>query len=464
MNFFKKIKHIHFVGIGGAGMIGIARVLLKKGYKVSGSDLNDSYELTKIKNDGAKVFIGHSKLNIKGANLIVVSSAIDNKNSEIVEAKKNSITIIPRAEMLGSIMRGYESIAIAGSHGKTTTTSMIAKIFSAAKLSPTYVVGGKVLSTDENSDLGKGNYLIAEADESDGSFSHLQPDVAVLTNIDDDHLVHYDNNFENLLDSFVMFSENVPFYGYMVINGDDRNIRKIAKRISRKQITFGKSSKVDFQILESNYCDGLQDFILRDNQRNKTHSFNINQPGIHNVFNAAASIAVCIEEGLPIKAIKRGIKEFSGVGRRYEKHPLSINKKKKILIDDYGHHPIEILANIRATKEEFPDKKVCMIFQPHRFSRTAQLFDDFVNVLKKVNSLILLDIYSASEKPIKGIDSRTIVETIKQEGRKDIYYVKNHNDVVDLLDNIEKDFDILITQGAGSVSGVCELIKDTWKA
>ena len=294
MNFFKKIKHIHFVGIGGAGMIGIARVLLKKGYKVSGSDLNGSYELTKIKNDGAKVFIGHSKLNIKGANLIVVSSAIDNKNSEIVEAKKNSITIIPRAEMLGSIMRGYESIAIAGSHGKTTTTSMIAKIFSAAKLSPTYVVGGKVLSTDENSDLGKGNYLIAEADESDGSFSHLQPDVAVLTNIDDDHLVHYDNNFENLLDSFVMFSENVPFYGYMVINGDDRNIRKIAKRISRKQITFGKSSKVDFQILESNYCDGLQDFILRDNQRNKTHSFNISQPGIHNVFNAAASIAVCL--------------------------------------------------------------------------------------------------------------------------------------------------------------------------
>ena len=340
---------------------------------------------------------------------------------------------------------------------------MIAKIFSVAKLSPTYVVGGKVLSTDENSDLGKGNYLIAEADESDGSFSHLQPDVAVLTNIDDDHLVHYDNNFENLLDSFVMFSENVPFYGYMVINGDDRNIRKIAKRISRKQITFGKSSKVDFQILESNYCDGLQDFILRDNQRNKTHSFNISQPGIHNVFNAAASIAVCIEEGLPIKAIKRGIKEFSGVGRRYEKHLLSINKKKKILIDDYGHHPIEILANIRATKEEFPDKKVCMIFQPHRFSRTAQLFDDFVDVLKKVDSLILLDIYSASEKPIKGIDSRTIVETIKQEGHKDIYYVKNHNDVADLLENIEKDFDILITQGAGSVSGVCELIKDTWK-
>ncbi|MDA0968120.1 MAG: Mur ligase domain-containing protein, partial [Proteobacteria bacterium] len=258
MNFFKKIKHIHFVGIGGAGMIGIARLLLQKGYKVSGSDINESYELKKIKKEGAKVFIGHSKFNIKSSNLIVVSSAIDKKNPEILEGIKNGITIIPRAEMLGSIMRGYESIAIAGSHGKTTTTSMIAKIFSSADLSPTYVVGGKVLSTDENSDLGKGNYLIAEADESDGSFSHLNPDVAVLTNIDDDHLVHYDNNFENLLDAFIKFSENVPFYGYIIINVDDKNIKKIAKKISRKQITFGKTKKADFQILNSFYKNGFQ--------------------------------------------------------------------------------------------------------------------------------------------------------------------------------------------------------------
>ena len=227
MKPFKKVKSIHFVGIGGAGMIGIARVLLKKGYKISGSDISDSIELRKLKKDGAKVFIGHDKENIRGANLIVVSSAINLKNPELTQAKKDSITIIPRAEMLGSIMIGYESIAVAGSHGKTTTTSMIAKILSVANLSPTYVVGGKVLSTDENSDLGDGKYLVAEADESDGTFIHLQPDVAVLTNIDDDHLVHYQNIFENLLDSFVMFAENVPFYGYLIVNGDDKNIKKI---------------------------------------------------------------------------------------------------------------------------------------------------------------------------------------------------------------------------------------------
>jgi UDP-N-acetylmuramate--alanine ligase len=463
MNFFKKIKHIHFVGIGGAGMIGIARLLLKKGYKVSGSDINDTYELKKIKKEGAKVFIGHAKTNIKKANLIVVSTAIDNKNPEILEGKKNGITIIPRAEMLGSIMRGYESIAIAGSHGKTTTTSMIAKIFNTAELSPTYVVGGKILSTDENSDLGMGNYLIAEADESDGSFTHLNPDVAILTNIDDDHLIHYDNNFENLLDSFIQFSENVPFYGYLIVNIDDKNIKKITKRISRKQITFGKSKNVDFQILNSGYKNGFQTFEIMDNQRSKKYAFCIRQPGFHNIYNATASIAVCIEEGLPINAIKKGIKEFTGVGRRYEKADIKINSNNKILIDDYGHHPIEILSNIKACKEEFPTKKICMIFQPHRFSRTAQLFDDFIQVLKKVDLLIMLDIYAASENPIKGIDSRTIVETLKQNGHKDVSYIKKHNDVIELIESKENSFDVLITQGAGSVSSVCELIKETWK-
>ena len=463
MNFFKKIKHIHFVGIGGAGMIGIARLLLKKGYKVSGSDINDTYELKKLKKEGAKVFIGHDKTNIKKANLIVVSTAINNKNPEILESIKNGITIIPRAEMLGSIMRGYESIAIAGSHGKTTTTSMIAKIFNTAELSPTYVVGGKVLSTDENSDLGMGNYLIAEADESDGSFTHLNPDVAILTNIDDDHLTHYDNNFENLLDSFIQFSENVPFYGYLIVNGDDKNIKKITKRISRKQITFGKSKNVDFQILNSGYKNGFQTFEIMDNQRSKKYAFCIRQPGFHNIYNATASIAVCIEEGLPINAIKKGIKEFTGVGRRYEKADIKINSNNKILIDDYGHHPIEILSNIKACKEEFSRKKICMIFQPHRFSRTAQLFDDFIQVLKKVDSLIMLDIYAASENPIRGIDSRTIVETLKQKGHKDVSYIKKHNDVIKLIESKENSFDVLITQGAGSVSSVCELIKETWK-
>ena len=292
MKLFKKVKRIHFVGIGGAGMVGIARVLLKKGYKISGSDIIDSNDLKKLREDGTNIFIGHSKKNIQGANLVVVSSAIDKNNPEIIQARQDLITIIPRAEMLGSLMIGYESIAVAGSHGKTTTTSMIAKILSVANLSPTYVVGGKVLSTDENSDLGEGTYLVAEADESDGTFTHLQPDVAVLTNIDDDHLAHYNNIFENLLDSFVMFSENVPFYGYLLINGDDKNIKKIAKRISRTQITFGMSKNVNYQIINIKPKNGKQNFEIYDKKNNKKHKFKLNLPGTHNVFNAAASIGV----------------------------------------------------------------------------------------------------------------------------------------------------------------------------
>ena len=462
MKQFKKVKKIHFVGIGGAGMIGIARVLLKKGYKISGSDVVNSNDLKKLRKEGAKVFIGHNKDNIKHADLLVISSAIDKNNPELLQANKKSITTIPRAEMLASIMIGYESIAIAGSHGKTTTTSMIAKIISKAGLSPTYVVGGKVLSTDENSDLGEGKYIVVEADESDGTFTHLQPDVAVLTNIDDDHLVHYNNIFDNLLDSFVMFADNVPFYGYLVINGDDVNIKKISKKISRAQIKFGQSKGCDYQITKISSSKGKQSFEIFDRKNNKNHKFKINLPGKHNVFNAAGAIAVSMEEGIPIGAIKSGIQKFSGVGRRYEKHNLHINKREVTLIDDYGHHPLEIESNINAYKEEYPNKKVCMIFQPHRFSRTAQLFNDFIKVLKKTDSLILLDIYSASEKPIKGIHSRTIAETLKQEGHNDVTYANNHSEVINLINNKNKTFDILVTQGAGSISKVCESLKGKW--
>ena len=462
MKQFKKVKKIHLVGIGGAGMIGIARVLLKKGYKISGSDVVDSNDLKKLRKEGAKVFIGHKKDNIKDADLLVVSSAIDKNNPELLQANKKSITVIPRAEMLASIMIGYESIAIAGSHGKTTTTSMIAKIISKAGLSPTYVVGGKVLSTDENSDLGEGKYIVVEADESDGTFTHLQPDVAVLTNIDDDHLVHYNNIFDNLLDSFVMFAENIPFYGYLVINGDDVNIKKISKKISRAQIKFGQSIGCDYQITKISSSKGKQSFEIFDRKNNKNHKFKINLPGKHNVFNAAGAIAVSMEEGIPLEAIKSGIQKFSGVGRRYEKHDLHINERKITLIDDYGHHPLEIESNINAYKEEYPNKKVCMIFQPHRFSRTAQLFNDFIQVLKKTDSLILLDIYSASEKPIKGIHSRTIAETLKQEGHNDVTYANNHSEVINLINNKNKTFDILVTQGAGSISLVCKSLKSKW--
>ena len=463
MKKFEKVKNIHFVGIGGAGMIGIARVLLKKGYKVSGSDIDYSNDLKKLKNDGAIVYDGHHENNIKDKDLLVVSSAIDPENVELLQAKKDSITIIPRAEMLGSLMIGYESIAVAGSHGKTTTTSMIAKILSVADLSPTYVVGGKVLSTDENSDLGEGKYLVAEADESDGSFIHLQPDVAVITNIDDDHLAHFNNIFENLLDSFVAFCENVPFWGYLVINGDDKNFQKISSKISRKKITYGTSQNCDYKIVDILSIEGCQKFKIEDSFLKKSHSFQINLPGRHNVFNAAASIVVAIQEGLDIEAIKKGVLDFSGVGRRYEKHVINIDKEKKFLIDDYGHHPLEIRCNLDAIREEFQDKKILMIFQPHRYTRTAQLYDEFVDVLNRVDSLILLDIYSASEEPIKGITSSALTETIKKQGHKNVLHVKNHDDLLDIIKEKKDLFDLIVTQGAGSISKVCESIIRRWK-
>jgi len=381
----------------------------------------------------------------------------------LLQAKKDSITIIPRAEMLGSLMIGYESIAVAGSHGKTTTTSMVAKILSVADLSPTYVVGGKVLSTDENSDLGEGKYLVAEADESDGSFIHLQPDVAVITNIDDDHLAHFNNIFENLLDSFVAFCENVPFWGYLVINGDDKNFQKISSKISRKKITYGTSQNCDYKIVDILSIEGCQKFKIEDSFLKKSHSFQINLPGRHNVFNAAASIVVAIQEGLDIEAIKKGVLDFSGVGRRYEKHVINIDKEKKFLIDDYGHHPLEIRCNLDAIREEFQDKKILMIFQPHRYTRTAQLYDEFVDVLNRVDSLILLDIYSASEEPIKGITSSALAETIKKQGHKNVLYVKNHDDLLDIIKEKKDLFDVIVTQGAGSISKVCESIIRRWK-
>ena len=463
MKKFEKVKNIHFVGIGGAGMIGIARVLLKKGYKVSGSDIDYSKDLKKLKNDGAIVYEGHDENNIKDKDLLVVSSAIDSENVELLQAKKDSITIIPRAEMLGSLMIGYESIAVAGSHGKTTTTSMVAKIFSVAGLSPTYVVGGKVLSTDENSDLGEGKYLVAEADESDGSFIHLQPDLAVITNIDDDHLAHFNNKFENLLDSFVAFCENVPFWGYLVINGDDKNLKKISSKISRKKITFGTSKNCDYKIIDILSTDGCQEFKIEDSFRKKSHSFKINLPGRHNVFNAAASIVVAIQEGLDIEVIRKGVLDFSGVGRRYEKHVINFDKEIKFLIDDYGHHPLEIRCNLDAIREEFQDKKILMIFQPHRYTRTAQLYDEFVDVLNKVDSLILLDIYSASEEPIKGITSSALAETIKKQGHKNVLHVKNHDDLLNIIEEKKDLFDVIVTQGAGSISKVCDNIIRRWK-
>tara|TARA_B100000795_G_scaffold268181_1_gene254627 strand:+ start:47554 stop:48945 length:1392 start_codon:yes stop_codon:yes gene_type:complete len=462
MNPLKKIKHIHFVGIGGSGMIGIAYLLLRKGYKVSGSDINKSKPLSDLKKIGAKVSYTHNEKNIGKADLVVMSSAIKTSNPEYRSAKRKGITIIPRAQMLGSLMRGYESIAIAGSHGKTTTTSMIANIFSEALLSPTYIVGGKVLGIGKNSELGSGNYLIAEADESDGSFLHLQPDVGVFTNIDNDHLSYYDNDMDKLLNSFQMFAENIPFYGALIVNEDDKNVRKVAKRISRRQISFGFSTTSDYQISNATYKNNYQSFNLTDHIKQKKHLFSLPMPGKHNLYNAAAAITASIEEGIPIKSIQQGLKNFKGVSRRFEKHEIKINKKKIILIDDYGHHPEEIRSTINAIQQAFPKKKICMIFQPHRYTRTAQLYNDFIDVLSMPDALLLFNIYPASEVPIKGISSKTLLESIKQKGKLNASLTSDKS-ILNDIKNSSADFDILVTQGAGSISSICEAIQKKWQ-
>ena len=335
---FQKFKKIHMIGIGGSGMIGVATILQKRGFKVTGSDLAITDELKELKKLGAKVQIGHEPKLIKNADLVVASSAISKKNPELTYAKESGLTIIPRAEMLGTLMRPYRSIAIAGSHGKTSTTSIIASIFNAANLSPTYVVGGQVLSVGRSSNLGDGNYIIVEADESDGSFLHLQPDVAVVTNIDNDHLSFYDLDQGKLNQSFVSFAENLPFYGYILLNLDDVNIRKISRDIHRKQITFGFNKKNRFQINDIKLINGVQKFQLTDHTKKRNYKFSTNLSGRHNLYNVTAAICVAIEENISVKNISKGLLDFQGVGRRFELSKLYFKDQPHVLIDDYGHH------------------------------------------------------------------------------------------------------------------------------
>ena len=458
---FQQFKKIHMIGIGGSGMIGVATILQKRGFKVTGSDLVITDELKELKKLGAKVQIGHEPRLIKKSDLVVASSAISKRNSEFLYAKKSGLTIIPRAEMLGTLMKPYRSIAIAGSHGKTSTTSIIASIFNAANLSPTYVVGGQVLSVGRSSNLGDGDYIIVEADESDGSFLHLQPDIAVITNIDNDHLSFYDSNQEKLNQSFISFAENLPFYGHILLNLDDSNIRKISKDIHRRQITFGFNSKNRFQITDVNLENGLQKFQLTDHMNKKHYKFSTNLSGRHNLYNVTAAICVAIEENISVKDIAKGLADFRGVGRRFEVSKIYFSNRPHMLIDDYGHHPAEILSTVFAAKEKFPRQKICMIFEPHRFTRTQQLFDDFIKVLSKVDILLLLDIYPASENPIKGISSKKLASQILKN-HKNVHYI-GKKDPMNWLQENHKDFSILITQGAGTISKLNKKIQKKWQ-
>ena len=448
----RRIRRIHLVGIGGAGMSGIAEVLLNQGYEISGSDIAPSPVTERLESFGAIIYIGHEAANIEGASVVVVSSAIDQSNEEILEAINLRIPIIRRAEMLAELMRYRHAIVIAGTHGKTTTTSLVATLLAQGNMDPTYIIGGILNGAGTNAKLGASHIMVAEADESDASFLHLQPMVAIVTNIDEDHMVTYDGDFEKLKQTFIDFLHNLPFYGLAVLCIDDPVIQELLPRISRPVITYGQSDQADFHIHDVEQEGNVSRFKLTRPDNHDQLNLTLNMPGIHNVLNATAAIAVATDEGMSNEDIVQGLEGFRGVGRRFDiKEPLLIENGEVMLVDDYGHHPTEVAANIKAIRTGWPEKRLVMIYQPHRYSRTHDLYDAFVDVLSEVDLLLLLEVYAAGETPIRGADSRSLCRSIRQRGQIDPVYVKDQTDIRNVLKDVLLDDDILLTQGAGSI-------------
>jgi len=453
----KKIKRIHFVGIGGSGMSGIAEVLLNMGYKISGSDVVNSNIIKRLKNLGAKIRIGHSKNNLGNIDVVVVSSAIDSTNVEVKEALRRKIPVIPRAEMLAELMRLKYSVAVAGSHGKTSTTSMIALVLKEGGLDPTVVIGGRLRNIKSSARLGLGDYLVAEADESDASFLSLFPTINVLTNIDDDHLNFY-GNMENLKSAFVEFLNKVPFYGSSFVCVDNQNVSNILPLLKRKYYTYGIKKKADFRAVDISFSDFSSSYTLyfRDKKVGKVE---LSVPGRHNILNSISACAVGLELGVAFSKIRKGLKEYTGVDRRME---IKAKIKSIIVIDDYGHHPTEIKTTLRTIKEQWPSRRLICIFQPHRFSRTKNLAWQFGKSFDGVDFLLLLPIYPAGERPIPGVSSLLIWENLPRSLRK--RYVKNFDEAVDIVLKEISPSDILLTIGAGDVYRIGERVIENLKS
>lgn len=448
----RRIRRIHFIGIGGAGMSGIAEVLINQGYEISGSDLKASSVTERLEKKGAKVFIGHAAENIAGVDVIVNSSAVNNSNPEIIQARESRIPIVRRAEMLGELMRYRHGIAVAGTHGKTTTTSLMASILAAADQDPTFIIGGLVNSTGTNAQLGASRYLVAEADESDASFLHLQPMVAIVTNIDADHMETYGGDFSKLKKTFIEFLHNLPFYGLAVLCGDDPVIRDIMPDVARPILTYGLNEGNDFRAVNIKQSQMHSEFdVIRPGYEKPLH-IRLHIPGIHNVLNATAVIAVATDEGLSDEAIQLGLENFQGVGRRFQVYGnFPVGTGEVMLVDDYGHHPREVQAIVRAVRDGWPDRRLVMVYQPHRYTRTRDLYEDFVDVLSTVDALILLEVYSAGEDAIPGADSRHLCRSIRARGIIEPIFVESVDGVPDIIKDLVRAGDIVITQGAGNV-------------
>jgi UDP-N-acetylmuramate--alanine ligase len=455
-----KVRHIHFVGIGGAGMSGIAEVLINLGYQVSGSDAASNAVTRRLQAMGAQVFQGHAEVNMQGADVVVISSVITEDNPEVKAAREARIPVVARAMMLAELMRFKQGIAIAGTHGKTTTTSLVASVLGEAGCDPTFVIGGKLLAADANARLGRGEYLVAEADESDASFLHLSPVISVVTNIDADHMDTYGHDFERLKSAFVDFLHRLPFWGMAVVCADDPVVRELLPRIEKPVMTYGTTDDCSFQAVDIRAEDGGMAFTALRNGERAPIDIRLNLPGMHNVLNALAAIAIAWELSLPDAAVQRALAGFSGVGRRFQRYgEITLpgengNTRRYTLVDDYGHHPVEMQATLAAARGAFPDRRLVLVFQPHRYTRTRDLFEDFVRVLGLADAVLLTEVYAASEAPIVAADGRSLARALRVAGKVEPVFVEDVNDLPAAVADFVQDGDVVLVMGAGSIGQI----------
>ena len=450
-----KIKNIHFVGIGGSGMSGIAEVLLNLGYNVSGSDLGSNAASARLESLGARVMLGHDAANVLGADVVVTSTAVKETNPEVIAARAAKTPIVPRAIMLGELMRLKRGIAIAGTHGKTTTTSLVASVLAQGGLDPTFVIGGRLTSAGANAKLGTGEYIVAEADESDASFLNLTPMIEVITNIDADHMETYEHDFEKLKAAFVHFTHRLPFYGRVMLCIDDEHVRSIIPMVTKPITTYGFSEEAEVRAVNARAI-GLQMHFTVIQEGYSDTDFVLNQPGLHNVQNACSAIAIAREIGVEDSDTQQGLAQFSGVGRRFTRYgDIAIEGGGSFtLVDDFGHHPIETEVTLAAARGAYPNRRLVLAFQPHRYSRTRDLFEDFVKVLGTPDVLVLAEVYSAGETPIRAADGRALAHALRVNGKVEPIFVEAMADMPATIMGLVRDGDVVITMGAGSISGI----------
>ncbi|HQV88637.1 MAG: UDP-N-acetylmuramate--L-alanine ligase [Nitrosomonas sp.] len=457
-----KVKHIHFVGIGGAGMSGIAEVFVNLGYQVSGSDLISNSVTQRLSKLGITVYAGHANQQIAGADVVVTSTAVKPDNPEVIAARNKNIPVVPRALMLAELLRFRSGIAIAGTHGKTTTTSLIASILAAADMDPTFVIGGKLEAAGCHAKLGSGEFIVVEADESDASFLYLQPVLTVVTNIDADHMDTYGHDFSRLKQTFVEFVQHLPFYGMAVLCMDDANVREVMPAITKPITTYGLSEDAQVRAINIQHSNSQMKFtaVIGVNGSARKLDIALNLPGLHNVQNALAAITIANEIGIPDTAIVKALAEFKGVERRFQQYgDIKLSTQESFtLIDDYGHHPFEMEATLKAARGAFPNRRLVLVFQPHRYTRTRDVFEDFVKVLSQVDVLVLTEVYSAGEDPIIAADSKSLARSVRVQGKVEPIYVENVDDLPEAILNVVQDGDVVLVMGAGSVAKVAPAI------